>query len=68
MRVLLDTHTLLWWATNDPRLSRKAFSILSSFETDIFVMRGLSMGSGDEIPHRQTSRRRFHGGGFLCPS
>lgn len=37
MRVPLDTHTLLWWATNDPRLSRKAFTILSSFETEAFV-------------------------------
>lgn len=24
MRVLLDTHALLWWATNDPQLSRIA--------------------------------------------
>ena len=37
MRVLLDTHTLLWWATNDPRLSRKAVTVLSSFQTEVFV-------------------------------
>ena len=37
MRVLLDTHTLLWWATNDPRLSRKAATVLSSFQTEVFV-------------------------------
>lgn len=37
MRVLLDTHTLIWWAIDDPKLSAKARSILSSFESDIFV-------------------------------
>jgi len=37
MRVLLDTHTLIWWATDDPKLSRKAQAILSSLETDVFV-------------------------------
>ncbi len=37
MRVLVDTHTLIWWATDDPKLSRKAQAILSSLETDVFV-------------------------------
>ena len=37
MRVLLDTHTLIWWATDDPKLSRKARAILLSFESEIFV-------------------------------
>jgi len=37
VRVLLDTHTLIWWAVDDPKLSAKARSILSSFESDIFV-------------------------------
>jgi PIN domain nuclease of toxin-antitoxin system len=37
MRVLLDTHTLIWWATDDPKLSRKARSILSSLESEVFV-------------------------------
>ena len=37
MRVLLDTHALLWWALDDPRLSRKAREVLSSLDTDVFV-------------------------------
>ena len=37
MRVLLDTHTLIWWAIDDPKLSRKARAILLSFESEIFV-------------------------------
>lgn len=37
VRVLLDTHTLIWWALNDAHLSRDARSILSSFETEVFV-------------------------------
>ena len=37
MRVLLDTHALLWWATNDPRLSKQARAVLSSLGTDVFV-------------------------------
>lgn len=37
MRVLLDTHALLWWALNDPRLSTRAGAILASFDTEVFV-------------------------------
>ena len=37
MRVLVDTHTLIWWAADDPKLSRKARSVLSSLETEVFV-------------------------------
>lgn len=37
MRVLLDTHALLWWVTGDPRLSETGQLLLASPETDIFV-------------------------------
>jgi len=37
MRVLLDTHALLWWALNDPRLSTRAGATLASFDTEVFV-------------------------------
>jgi PIN domain nuclease of toxin-antitoxin system len=37
MRVLIDTHALIWWALDDPKLSKRARSILSSFESDVFV-------------------------------
>lgn len=51
MRVLLDTHTFLWWATDEPRLSLRArqaiadaeeafLSIASCWEMAIKVSRG----------------------------
>jgi PIN domain nuclease of toxin-antitoxin system len=29
LRALLDTHSFLWWATDDPRLSRRASDFIS---------------------------------------
>ena len=29
MEILLDTHMLLWWLTDDPRLSRKARALMA---------------------------------------
>ena len=37
MRVLIDTHVLLWAVGGDKRLSRKAHAVLSSFENEVFV-------------------------------
>lgn len=37
MRVLVDTHALLWAILGDTRLSRPAHDILSRFETEVFV-------------------------------
>ncbi len=37
MRVLLDTHAVLWCAIDEARLSRRAHSVVSSLETDVFV-------------------------------
>lgn len=37
MRVLLDTHTLLWWVIGDSRLSNRAHDVLSSHQSEIFV-------------------------------
>lgn len=37
MRLLLDTHTLLWWQTADPRLSQVAFAAISDEENEIVV-------------------------------
>jgi PIN domain nuclease of toxin-antitoxin system len=37
MRVLLDTHTLLWWAAGDRRLSPRAARLLSAFSTEGLV-------------------------------
>lgn len=37
MRLLLDTHVLLWWAGDDKRLSRPWRRVISDPEHDIFV-------------------------------
>jgi PIN domain nuclease of toxin-antitoxin system len=37
MKVLLDTHILLWWLSDNDRLSLKARELISNPENDIFV-------------------------------
>lgn len=37
MRLLLDTHVLVWWWTNDPRLSHGARKAISRESNDILV-------------------------------
>ena len=37
MRVLLDTHALIWWATGDPRLSRRARDLIQDASNEIVV-------------------------------
>lgn len=37
MNLLLDTHALIWWTTNDPRLSRGARAAIGNPESVIFV-------------------------------
>ena len=45
MRVLLDTHTFLWWISNDTRLSSRAREIISDGNNELL----LSAASGWEI-------------------
>jgi PIN domain nuclease of toxin-antitoxin system len=45
MKLLLDTHTFLWWVTDDPRLSGAARTIMAEGNNDLF----LSAASGWEI-------------------
>ncbi len=37
MRLLLDTHALLWWLDGDDRLSRRARSAISHEDNPVFV-------------------------------
>jgi PIN domain nuclease of toxin-antitoxin system len=37
MRLLLDTHTLLWVMLGDPKLSRRAKTALASVSIEVFV-------------------------------
>ena len=45
MRLLLDTHTFLWWISNDTRLSSRAREIISNGNNELL----LSAASGWEI-------------------
>jgi PIN domain nuclease of toxin-antitoxin system len=37
LRLLLDTHALLWWATRDPGLSARARKAIADDKSDVFV-------------------------------
>jgi PIN domain nuclease of toxin-antitoxin system len=37
MRLLLDTHALLWWAFDAPELSRRVRALLADRENEVFV-------------------------------
>lgn len=36
-RLLLDTHALIWWVTDDGSLTRKAYSLIADPTNDVFV-------------------------------
>lgn len=37
MRLLLDTHTFLWWNADDPELSATARALIADPDNDVFV-------------------------------
>lgn len=45
MRLLLDTHTFLWWIDNDPHLSTQARALISDSNNELYF----SAASGWEI-------------------
>ena len=49
MRLLLDTHALLWWLTDDPRLSEAARQAIANRDNEIHV----SAASAWEIATKQ---------------
>jgi len=49
MKLLLDTHALLWWFTDDPKLSPAAREAILSEEHEIFI----SAASAWEISTKQ---------------
>jgi PIN domain nuclease of toxin-antitoxin system len=49
MRLLLDTHALLWWLTDDPRLSQTAPQAIANRDNEIHV----SAASAWEIATKQ---------------
>jgi PIN domain nuclease of toxin-antitoxin system len=53
VRFLLDTHAVLWWFSDDPRLSRSVGAALDNAENDLF----LSAVSGYEIIYKRSTGR-----------
>jgi len=53
MRILLDTHAIVWWATGDERLSRKARVALADPNTEVFI----SIASAWEIQIKATLQK-----------
>lgn len=37
MQILLDTHALLWWLSDDPNLSRRARTVIGTTSNTVFV-------------------------------
>jgi len=42
-RLLLDTHALVWWATSDEKLSRKAHGAIEDGDSEVFVSAASAM-------------------------
>jgi PIN domain nuclease of toxin-antitoxin system len=53
VRLLLDTHALLWWLIDDPQLSPAARDAVANLENEVFV----SACSGYEIAYKQALGR-----------
>jgi PIN domain nuclease of toxin-antitoxin system len=62
MRLLLDTHTLLWWANNDPQLSRAARAHIQEARNRILV----SAASVWEIAIKFKNGRLPSAGNFIA--
>jgi PIN domain nuclease of toxin-antitoxin system len=58
MNLLLDTHALLWWQTNDERLSNRARALIADEMNEVFVSAASAweiatkqrLGKLDEVP------------------
>jgi PIN domain nuclease of toxin-antitoxin system len=53
MRILLDTHAIVWWATGDQRLSRRARVAIADPSTEAFI----SIASAWEIQIKATLQK-----------
>jgi len=53
LRALLDTHTLIWWMTTDPHLSKPAHALIKNRDNTSLV----SAVSAWEIRHKSSPRK-----------
>ena len=49
MRLLLDSHALVWWLTDDPSLSGRAMAAIADPDNDVYA----SAVSGYELTNKQ---------------
>lgn len=53
MRILVDTHAIVWWATGDQRMSRRARVAIADPDTEVFI----SIASAWEIEIKATLQK-----------
>jgi PIN domain nuclease of toxin-antitoxin system len=69
MQLLLDTHALIWWLSNDPTLSSQAYKAISNPDNVVFVSaasaweiaikKSLSKLEAPDDLAQQVERKRF---------
>ena len=72
MKVLIDTHTFLWWNTEDPQLSALVKGIIADGQNDIFLSAASvweiaikhALGRGDMPVSSQDAVRYFRESGY----
>ena len=57
-RLLVDTHALLWWLTDDAGLSATARAALADPANDVLREHGERVGDRDQACARQAQRAR----------
>ena len=65
IRILLDTHVLLWWWTDDPGLSALARNSIADGTSEVFVSAAsaweiATLGRLGRLDHAPDATRRFH--------
>jgi PIN domain nuclease of toxin-antitoxin system len=48
VRLLLDTHVLLWWLSDDRKLAKNGRDIIANPDNDILVSSGVVLGNLDQ--------------------
>lgn len=55
MRLLLDTHALLWWFTDDAQLSTQARAAIADETNETICQRSQCLGNCHQTAHRQAA-------------
>ena len=62
MNVLIDTHVLIWWWANDPRLPRRLSELIEADETTVYVsaISALEIAIKVRLERLPVMERRIH--------